>query len=195
MNGPMPPPNSPVDAQSLGFFHAPVATLVLSERIVLRASAMVERVFGWRPEELEGKSIRLLYPGQTDFEQIGERALHAFATDPLYRDERLMRRKNGQIVWMEGRGHSLDRENPFRLAVWSYVPLETVTAAPAGATLTATEKVIAHHLVNGMTSKEIAQTLSRSPRTIEVHRANMMRKMEVRNGPELVRALLNLETG
>ena len=195
----MPPPCPllPPDADGFGFVHAPVATLVLSNRIVLRASAMVERVFGWRPDEIEGKSIRLLYPGQTDFERIGARALQAFTQDSLCRDERLMRRKNGRIVWMEGRGHTLDRSDPFRLAVWSYVPLETIgeVAPPAGASLTATEKVIAKYLVNGMTSKEIAQTLARSPRTIEVHRANMMRKMEVRNGPELVRALLNLEAG
>lgn len=195
----MPPPSpmSAGDAESLGFLHAPVATLVLSNRIVMRASAMVERVFGWHPSEIEGKSIRLLYPGQTDFEQIGERALQAFVQDSLCRDERLMRRKNGQIVWMEGRGHTLDRSDPFRLAIWSYAPLENPSPpAPAfGAMLTATEKLIATYLVNGMTSKEIAQALARSPRTIEVHRANMMRKMEVRNGPELVRALLNLEAG
>ena len=52
------------------------------------------------------------------------------------------------------------------------------------------EKRIARYLVNGFTSKEIALTLGSSPRTVEVHRANMIRKMKVRNSFELVSRLL-----
>ena len=36
-------------------------------------------MFGWKVAELEGQSIRLLYPGQTDFEVIGARARRAGA--------------------------------------------------------------------------------------------------------------------
>jgi len=49
---------------------------------------------------------------------------------------------------------------------------------------------IARYLVNGFTSKEIALALGSSPRTVEVHRANMVRKMQVRNSFELVSRLL-----
>ena len=82
----------------------PDATLILAERVILRASLRVEAVFGWTPRELEGQSIRILYPGQTDYELIGERARKAMLTTAVYRDERFMRRKDGQVVWMEGRG-------------------------------------------------------------------------------------------
>ena len=61
------------DIERLAFQHAPDATLVLAERVILRASFRVEAVFGWTPRELEGQSIRLLYPGQTDYELIGDR--------------------------------------------------------------------------------------------------------------------------
>lgn len=176
------------DIERLAFQHAPDATLILSERVILRASLRVEAVFGWSPRELEGQSIRLLYPGQTDYELIGERARKAMATVPVYRDERFMRRKDGQVVWMEGRGTALDRDDPQRLAVWTYRPLET-GGAGAGP-LTPTEKRIARYLVNGFTSKEIALTMGSSPRTVEVHRANMIRKMGVRNSFELVSRLL-----
>lgn len=181
------------DYEGLAFRHAPDATLVLAQRIVIRASLAVESVFGWTPAEIEGQSMRLLYPGQTDFEQVGERALRALESAATYRDERLMRRKNGQIVWMEARGRALDPAHPFRLAIWTYRPIgaEPDAAGP----LTATEKRIARHLVNGLTSKEIAQAMSRSPRTIEVHRANMIRKMQVRNSFELVSRLLNSGEG
>ena len=109
-------------------------------------------------------------------------------TAPVYRDERFMRRKDGQVVWMEGHGTALDRHEPQRLAIWTYRPLE---GGPGNdGPLTAMEKRIARYLVNGFTSKEIAQALGSSPRTVEVHRANMIRKMGVRNSAELVSRLL-----
>ena len=53
------------DYERLAFRHAPDATLILADRVILRASLRVEAVFGWTVAELEGQSIRLLYPGQT----------------------------------------------------------------------------------------------------------------------------------
>jgi PAS domain S-box-containing protein len=177
-----------LDPERLAFRHAPDATLILADRVILRANLRVEAVFGWAPREIEGQSIRLLYPGQTDYEVIGDRARKAMRVAEVYRDERFMRRKDGQAVWMEGRGTALDRDDPQRLAVWTYRPLEA-EPGPAGQ-LTPTEKRIARYLVNGFTSKEIALALGASPRTVEVHRANMIRKMKVRNSFELVSRLL-----
>lgn len=181
------------DYERLAFQHAPDATLILAERVILRASLRVEAVFGWTPRELEGQSIRVLYPGQTDYELIGERARKAMRGAAVYRDERFMRRKDGQVVWMEGHGTALDREDPQRLAIWTYRPLDG-DRAPEGL-LTATEKRIARYLVNGFTSKEIALAMGSSPRTVEVHRANMIRKMGVRNSFELVSRLLAAGSG
>lgn len=180
------------DYEKLAFRHAPDATLILADRVILRASLRVEAVFGWRVAELEGQSIRRLYPGQTDFEVIGARARRAMRAAEVYRDERFMRRKDGQVVWMEGQGTALDPEDPLRLAIWTYRPIETGAGAVSGGLwpLTATEKKIARYLVNGFTSKEIALALASSPRTVEVHRANMIRKMGVRNSAEMVSRLL-----
>ena len=180
------------DYEKLAFRHAPDATLILADRVILRASLRVEAVFGWKVEEVEGQSIRLLYPGQTDFEVIGARARRAMRAGEVYRDERFMRRKDGQVVWMEGQGTALDAQDPLRLAIWTYRPIETGRAGAAGAQepLTPTEKTVARYLVNGFTSKEIALALGCSPRTIEVHRANMIRKMGVRNSAEMVSRLL-----
>jgi PAS domain S-box-containing protein len=185
------------DYEKLAFRHAPDATLILADRVILRASLRVENVFGWKLVELEGQSIRRLYPGQTDFEVIGARARRAMRAGEVYRDERFMRRKDGQVVWMEGQGTALDPEDPLRLAVWTYRPIEAGSGAVSGAPepLTPTEKKIARYLVNGFTSKEIALALSCSPRTVEVHRANMIRKMGVRNSAEMVSRLLAAPVG
>ncbi|MCU0903172.1 MAG: LuxR C-terminal-related transcriptional regulator [Tabrizicola sp.] len=177
------------DFEKLAFQHAPDATLILADRVILRASLRVEAVFGWTPREVEGQSIRLLYPTETDYELIGERARRAMLESTVFRDERFMRRKDGQVTWMEGHGAALDAGDPQRLAIWTYRPLER--DAGAEGQLTATERRIARYLVNGFTSKEIALALGSSPRTVEVHRANMIRKTGVRNSAELVRRLLS----
>lgn len=188
MTGKSAAPGAARDYERLAFLHAPDATLILVDRIILRASLRVFDVFGWNPVELEGQSIRMLYPGQSDYEVIGERARRALQDQAVYQDERFMRRKDGQVIWMEGHGAALDRADPQRLAIWTYRPTERTIAAFSP--LTAAEKRIARYLVNGFTSKEIALALSCSHRTVEVHRANMIRKMGVRNSFELVRKLL-----
>lgn len=53
--------------------------------------------------------------------------------------------------------------------------------------LTSREREILQLIVNGLTSKEIAQKLYISPRTVDTHRANLMQKLELNNIAELVR--------
>ena len=50
--------------------------------------------------------------------------------------------------------------------------------------LTAREKEIATKIVDGNSNKEIARDLDISPRTVEVHRANIFKKLDVRNAVE-----------
>jgi two-component system, NarL family, response regulator DegU len=53
--------------------------------------------------------------------------------------------------------------------------------------LTRREKGILKLIVQGLGNREIADSLSISVRTIEVHRSNMMRKLKVKNAVELVK--------
>ncbi len=179
------------DLESLAFWNAPDATLVLEERVIVAANLQAEAVFGWSPDELVGQSIRILYPNLTDYTVIGARARKAMTKTKIYRDERFMRRKNNQIVWMEGCGTALEQDNPERCSIWTYRPLNE--AQPSDGILTVAEKRVARHLISGLTSKEIAQIIGCSHRTIEVHRANMIRKFNVRNSFELVHHLLTGE--
>jgi DNA-binding CsgD family transcriptional regulator len=64
-----------------------------------------------------------------------------------------------------------------------------VNGAGAGPQLTARERQVLDLLVRGLSSKCIAHELVISPRTVEVHRANLMRKMGVRNIAALVRTV------
>lgn len=55
------------------------------------------------------------------------------------------------------------------------------------ATLTAREKEMLGQLIQGYSSKEIAQLCSLSPRTVEAHRANIFSKLEVNSLPKLLK--------
>ncbi|MBV7315745.1 response regulator transcription factor [Shewanella sp. NIFS-20-20] len=55
------------------------------------------------------------------------------------------------------------------------------------ATLTEREKEIFQLVVNGYTNKQMAETLFVAVRTIEVHRARVMKKLEANNMAELVK--------
>ncbi len=53
--------------------------------------------------------------------------------------------------------------------------------------LSVREQEVLHGLLDGRTSKEIAVALDISPKTVDVHRANVMKKMGVASGAELIR--------
>ena len=63
---------------------------------------------------------------------------------------------------------------------------------PAMATLTDREREVLELLTQGKQNKQIAQDLGVSPRTIEIHRARVMEKMNAQSVAELVRMMLDL---
>jgi two-component system, NarL family, response regulator NreC len=72
-------------------------------------------------------------------------------------------------------------------ALDSYVQAaQSVTSDPYQ-NLTAREREVFNLVAEGNTSGEIAETLSISSRTVEVHRANMMRKLNLHTPTELIR--------
>ena len=62
------------------------------------------------------------------------------------------------------------------------------------ASLTPRESEVMEHVVQGAANKEVAARLGLSPKTIEVHRANVMRKTRVRSLAELVRLHVAVRT-
>lgn len=55
------------------------------------------------------------------------------------------------------------------------------------------EREVAQLLIEGQSNKEIAASLNRSIKTVEIHRANLMRKMQADSLAELVRKILALQ--
>lgn len=68
--------------------------------------------------------------------------------------------------------------------------LQKDTTLDTYGTLTNREREIFHLVLDGDTNAEIAEKLIISPRTVETHRANMMRKLGLRNHREMLRYAL-----
>jgi two-component system response regulator DctR len=60
-------------------------------------------------------------------------------------------------------------------------------------TLTEKEHVVMQHIFKGDSNKEIAEILGNSVRTVELHRASIFHKLQVKNAIELARLLENIE--
>jgi len=63
------------------------------------------------------------------------------------------------------------------------------------ATLTERENDVLKCLVSGKQNKQIAFDLGISPRTVEIHRSRVMRKMSVSSLSQLVRIMVTVDTG
>ncbi len=59
------------------------------------------------------------------------------------------------------------------------------------ASLTPRERQVIHQVIEGFTNRQIAARLKISPRTVEMHRANLMRKLNLSSTAELVRYALD----
>lgn len=74
-------------------------------------------------------------------------------------------------------------------AIAAYADRAAADSGPTDAydTLTSREREVLHLAAEGRSHRDIAQRLSISPRTAEVHRANLMRKLDLHNQTDLVR--------
>lgn len=172
----------------LAFDLAPVGLLVARRREVRSYNQAFCDIFGYAPEALKGQSLQALYPSQEEFAHIGERALAAMRATGVYADDRIMRRLSGEQFWCHVTGRTTNREDPFAAAVWVFQDLSATR--PLTAELTTREREVAQFLVNGRTSKQIAADLAISFRTVEAHRARLMRKFGVSTSSELVARLV-----
>lgn len=76
----------------------PHAVIGLHNRLCIFASNAVEAVFGWRPEELIGRSVRLFYRSDDDYERIAGIFYRALSTQRTFCSEFPCLRKDGAEI-------------------------------------------------------------------------------------------------
>lgn len=174
------------DLAELAFQFAPVGLVVTENRTIRTYNNAFAEMFDYDTDELRNKLFSVLYPSETEFLNIRDRGVEELQASNTYWDERVMARKDGTLFWCRVRGHSFTPDEPLMRAVWSFADLSDVRPYVA---LTRREREIVSFLMGGMTSKEIARKLELSYRTVEVYRANLLKKFGVGNTSALFQAL------
>lgn len=172
------------------FMHAPIGMVVSEHRIIQACNHALTEMFGYKPDELIGQSFSVLYPSLDEFERTGARIVPIMNAKGHYSDERIMKRANQELFWCHVTGGALVKNDPHAAGIWTFEDLSS--KRPVTAELTPREREIAALLVEGKTSKLIARQIGLSPRTVEMHRAKLMRKFSAATSSELVHRLLGV---
>jgi PAS domain S-box-containing protein len=178
---------SSIDFETI-FLLAPVGMCVSQQRMIVRGNEALAAMFGYPVQALNGQSLEILYPSSDEFERTGARIEPIINATGHYSDERIMKRANGELFWCHVIGRALVPNQAHAAGIWTFEDVSE--KRPVSAHLTPREREIAALLVAGQTSKVIARHTHLSPRTVEMHRARLMRKFNAATSSELVHKLL-----
>ncbi|WP_319826392.1 LuxR C-terminal-related transcriptional regulator [Thalassovita sp.] len=170
----------------LMFAYAPVGLVVTENRVIRDCNPTFARMFGYDRTELRDHLFNILYPSEQEFANIRNRGVKDLQENTGYWDERVMMRKSGENFWVRVRGHTFTPEDPLQRAIWSFADLSRSRPYQP---LTRREREVFSLMGEGKTSKEIAQILGMSYRTVEVHRGRLLKKFRASNTAGLFQSL------
>ena len=176
----------------LAFDLAPVGLVLSRQRAIVDCNQRVCEMFGTQREALIGKLFLVLYPSADEYERIGARIAPIMNAKGVYADDRIMKRVDGRFkgepFWCHVTGRALNRAAPHEAGIWSFEDLSE--RRPVKGELTPREREVAAKLMEGLTSKEIGKALGISHRTVEIFRAQLMRKYGASTSADLVHKLV-----
>jgi PAS domain S-box-containing protein len=189
------PPHLPLSGTDIAFDYrtafelAPIGLVLSRNRLMVDCNRAVLAMFHASRDALIGQSFRELYPTHAEYERTGERIVGSLDADGRYADDRIMRRTTGELFWCHVSGRAFDAKDPHASGIWSFEDLSSHRVVKQD--FTGREREIAALLIEGLTSKLIGKKLGVSPRTVDVYRARLMRKVGAATTPELVHRLLS----
>lgn len=169
---------------------SPVGMCISEHRIIQVSNRALDQMFGYAPKALAGQSFSAIYPTSDDFQRIGARIIPIMNAKGCYSDDRIMKRADQELFWCHVSGRSLTPGDPHGAGIWVFEDLSAKRRVSAE--LTPREMEISTLLAEGKTSKLIAREIGLSPRTVEMHRAKLMRKFGASTSSELVHRLLGV---
>jgi PAS domain S-box-containing protein len=90
----------------------PTAIAVILDRVILRCNPAMECLFGAKPGELLGRSTRVLFPNDADFEAAGKKVYETIARGETFSGELELVRQNGEHFWVVAAGRSIEPGSP-----------------------------------------------------------------------------------
>jgi PAS domain S-box-containing protein len=176
----------------LAFELAPIGMVLSRNRSIIDCNERVCEMFGTSKSGLIGQSFQVLYPSVAEYERTGQRITPILNAKGVYADDRVMKRVDGRFkgetFWCHVTGRALNREAPHEAGIWTFEDLSA--RKPVKADLTAREREVAAHLMDGLTSKEIGRALGISHRTVEIYRVKLMRKYQASGAADLIQKLI-----
>jgi len=133
----------------------------------------------------------MLYSDDAEFDRVRDIGIKALSKGEQYSDLRLLKRATGEVVWCRFRANALNQNDPLARAVLTFARLRETQQFPS---LTKRERDVVQGLRSGHTSKQIAASLSLSPRTIEDVRARLLKKFQATTTHEVVGKFTSLES-
>ena len=88
------------DEQQLIFDNAAVGILFARDRVVQRCNRRLAEIFGYEAEELAGRSARVFYLGETDYQRLGAEVAPVVTAGGTYVGEIRVRHRDGHPFWV-----------------------------------------------------------------------------------------------
>lgn len=162
----------------------PLPMVYATYRTIRDCNVLFAEQFGYAVEELRNASFNALYPEVSDFIRTGNIWQRNMTGGNTYYDERIMAHRDGSRFWCRVHGRSHNLEDPFAAAVYCFEAFARPVATQHQ--LTSRQLQIITLVAQGKTSAVIAAELSLSVRTVEAHRARLMKALSLTNTADLV---------
>lgn len=163
----------------------PVPMVYATHRIIRDCNGEFANLFGYARDELIDASFARLYPKLSDFVRTGDVWQAHLPGGQVYYDERIMTASDGRRFWCRVHGRSHRQSDPFAQALYCFEPMARPVTQERRL-LTDRQRQIVALVAQGKTNAAIAAELGLSARTVESHRARLMRAAGLRNAAELV---------
>ncbi|MBZ0143497.1 MAG: PAS domain S-box protein, partial [Rhodocyclaceae bacterium] len=100
--------------------NALVGIWLVRDRLIVSCNRRCEELFGYAPDEMKGRSVRIIYPNDEVFEARGRRVYETLARGENCLEDMELVRKDGSRFWCATSGHALDPGNPQGGSIWVF---------------------------------------------------------------------------
>lgn len=106
-----------------------VGMAFVTNRRLLWINRTFSNLLGYGEEELIGKSSRIYFRSDEDFDSFGRDAYGSLAAGQIFTTERQLQTKSGKLIWVQMNGTSIVKSQPEKGTIWTLVDVSERHAA------------------------------------------------------------------
>lgn len=107
-----------IDEMDTLIANVPIGIVVTRDHVILRHNHHFAKMFGLKESESVGKSARLLFRSDTEFEEAKKIVDPILCAAKTHTVDAFMRHKNGSDLWIHSIGYALVKNMPGITAIW-----------------------------------------------------------------------------